>query len=400
MTEPRAVSPQTLAAQALGEVDAVSGGLVPVVNLSTTYERRPDGSYPQDRVYTRADNPTFEPAERLLAALEGAGGGCALFASGMAAATAVFQSLLPGDHVLVPRVLYWGVRKWLAEFALTWGLDVEFTDTTDPGVLASAIRPGRTRLLWVETPANPMWEITDLAAACEIAHRAGVRVAVDNTVPTPVLTRPFEHGADLVVHSATKYLNGHSDVLAGAVLSARPDPFWERIRSWRRNSGAVLGPFEAWLLQRGMRTLFLRVHRASETALAVATHFHGHPAITAVLYPGLPSHPGHQIAARQMDGGFGGMLSIRLTGGAEHAVAVLREVRVFKRATSLGGVESLIEHRAATEGPSSPVPGDLLRLSIGIEAAADLIADLETALDAAGPVMAVPPAAAGREAGA
>jgi cystathionine gamma-synthase len=399
MTEPRAVSPQTLAAQALGEVDAVSGGLVPVVNLSTTYERRPDGSYPQDRVYTRADNPTFEPAERLLAALEGAGGGCALLASGMAAATAVFQSLLPGDHVLVSRVLYWGVRKWLAEFALTWGLDVEFTDTTDPGVLASAIRPGRTRLLWVETPANPMWEITDLAAACELAHRAGVRVAVDNTVPTPVLTRPFEHGADLVVHSATKYLNGHSDVLAGAVLSARPDPFWERIRSWRRNSGAVPGPFEAWLLQRGMRTLFLRVHRASETALAVATHFHGHPAITAVLYPGLPSHPGHQIAARQMDGGFGGMLSIRLTGGAEHAVAVLREVRVFKRATSLGGVESLIEHRAATEGPSSPVPGDLLRLSIGIEAAADLITDLETALDAAGPVMAVPPAAAGREAG-
>jgi cystathionine gamma-synthase len=400
MTEPREVSPQTLAAQALGEVDPVSGGLVPVVNLSTTYERRPDGSYPQDRVYARADNPTFEPAERLLAALEGAGGGCALFASGMAAATAVFQSLLPGDHVLVSRVLYWGVRTWLAEFALTWGLDVEFADTTDPGVLASAIRPGRTRLLWVETPANPMWEITDLAAACELAHRAGVRVAVDNTVPTPVLTRPFEHGADLVVHSASKYLNGHSDVLAGAVLSARPDPFWERIRSWRRSSGAVLGPFEAWLLQRGMRTLFLRVHRASETALAVATHFHGHPAITAVLYPGLPSHPGHQIAARQMDGGFGGMLSIRLTGGAEHAVAVLREVRVFKRATSLGGVESLIEHRAATEGPSSPVPGDLLRLSIGIEAAADLITDLETALDAAGPVMAVPPAAAGREAGA
>jgi cystathionine gamma-synthase len=400
MTEPRAVSPQTLAAQALGEVDPVSGGLAPVVNLSTTYERRPDGSYPQDRVYTRADNPTFEPAERLLAALEGAGGGCALFASGMAAATAVFQSLLPGDHVLVSRLLYWGVRTWLAEFALTWGLDVEFTDTTDPGVLASAIRPGRTRLLWVETPANPTWEITDLAAACELAHRAGTRVAVDNTVPTPVLTRPFEHGADLVVHSATKYLNGHSDVLAGAVLSARQDPFWERIRSWRRSSGAVLGPFEAWLLQRGMRTLFLRVQRASETAQALATHFHGHPAITAVLYPGLPSHPGHQIAARQMDGGFGGMLSIRLAGGAEHAVAVLREVRVFKRATSLGGVESLIEHRAATEGPSSPVPDDLLRLSVGIEAAADLINDLETALDAAGPVMAVPPAAAGREAGA
>ena len=182
--------------------------------------------------------------------------------------------------------------------------------------MAAAIRPGRTRLLWVETPANPMWEITDLAAACELAHAAGVRVAVDNTVATPVHTRPFEHGADLVVHSASKYLNGHGDVLAGAVLSARRDPFWERIRSWRRNAGAMPGPFEAWLLQRGMRTLFLRVHRASQTALAIATHFHQHPALTAVLYPGLPDHPGHAIAARQMDGGFGGMLSIRLAGGA------------------------------------------------------------------------------------
>ncbi len=392
--ERHAVSPETLAAQALGEVDLVSGGLAPVINPSTNYEQQPDGSNREDRVYTRADNPTFEPAERLLAALEGAGCACALFASGMAAATAVFQSLLPGDHVLVSRVLYWGVRKWLAEFALAWGLDVEFTDTTDPGVLAAAIRPGRTRLLWLETPANPMWEITDLAAACELAHAAGVRVAVDNTVATPVLTRPFEHGADLVVHSATKYLNGHSDVLAGAVLSARRDPFWERIRSWRRNAGAVPGPFEAWLLQRGMRTLFLRVHRASESALAIAIHFHDHPALKAVLYPGLPSHPGHQVAARQMSGGFGGMLSIRLAGGSEHAAAVLPAVRVFKRATSLGGVESLIEHRAVTEGPSSPVPGDLLRLSVGIEAAADLITDLDAALDAAGHGTASPPAAA------
>jgi cystathionine gamma-synthase len=251
--------------------------------------------------------------------------------------------------------------------------------------VAAAIRPGRTRLLWVETPANPMWEVTDLAAVCALAHAAGVRVAVDNTVATPVLTRPFEHGADLVVHSATKYLNGHSDVLAGAVLTARRDPFWERIRSWRRNAGAVLGPFEAWLLQRGMRTLFLRVHRASESALAIAIQLSGHPALTQVLYPGLPSHPGHQIAVRQMSGGFGGMLSIRLAGGAEHATAVLQAVRVFKRATSLGGVESLIEHRAAMEGPSSPVPADLLRLSIGIEAAGDLLADLDSALREAAP---------------
>src|SRR6516162_10158486 len=381
--EQRAVSPETLAAQALGEVDPASGGLAPVINPATNYERQPDGSYRDDRAYTRADNPTFEHAERLLAALEGTGCSCALFASGMAAATAVFQSLLPGDHVLVSRVLYWGVRKWLAEFALTWGLDVEFTDTTDLAAVAAAIRPGRTRLLWAETPANPMWEITDLAAVCDLAHRSGVRVAVDNTVATPVLTRPFEHGADLVVHSATKYLNGHGDVLAGAVLSARRDPFWERIRSWRRNAGAMPGPFEAWLLQRGMRTLFLRVPRASETALAIATHFQGHPALKAVLYPGLPGHPGHEVAARQMDGGFGGMMSVRVAGGADRAHAVLREVRVFKRATSLGGVESLIEHRRGSEGPSSPVPDDLLRLSIGIEAAADLIADLEAALDAA-----------------
>jgi cystathionine gamma-synthase len=382
MEQSQPLSPETLAAQALGDIDPLTGGLSPVINPSTNYEQQPDGSYRQDRVYTRADNPTYEYAESLLAALEGAGCACALFASGMAAATAIFQSLLPGDHVLVSRVLYWGVRKWLSEFALTWGLDVQFVDTTDPNSVESAIRPGRTRLLWVETPANPMWEITDLAAVCEVAHSSDVRVAVDNTVATPVLTRPLELGADLVVHSATKYLNGHSDVLAGAVLTARRDPFWERIRSWRRNAGAVMGPFEAWLLQRGMRTLFLRVRRSSESALAVANHFHGHPALTAVLYPGLPSHPGHEIATRQMNHGFGGMLSIRLSGGAEQARAALGAVRVFKRATSLGGVESLIEHRRSQEGPSSPVPEDLLRLSIGIEAPEDLVADLEAALDA------------------
>jgi len=379
-------SPETLTAQALGDADPGSGGLAPVINLSTTYEQLPDGSNQYGLAYTRADNPTYEAAEQLLAALEGAGCACVLFASGMAAITAVFQSLLPGDHVLVGKVLYWGVRKWLAEFALTWGLDVEFVDTTDLGAVESAIRPGRTRLVWVETPANPMWDVTDLTAVCEIAHAAGARVAVDNTVPTPVLTRPVEFGADLVAYSATKYLNGHGDVLAGAVLTARPDPFWERIRSWRRNAGAVPGPFEAWLLQRGMRTLFLRVRRASESALAIARHLEAHPALTAVLYPGLASHPGHAVAARQMSGGFGGMLSIRVAGGPERAKAVLASVRVFKRATSLGGVESLIEHRRSTEGPSSPVPGDLLRLSIGIEDPRDLVADLDAALGSAVPV--------------
>ncbi len=374
------LSPETLAAQAMGDVDPTTRALVPPIHPATTYERFPDGSYQEERVYTRADNPTYDPAETLIARLEG-GAACILLASGNAAATAVFQTLLPGDHVLVARILYWGIRKWLAEFAMSWGLDVEFVDTTDLAALEASIRPGRTKLLWLETPANPTWEVTDLTAACVIAHAADVRVAVDSTVSTPVLTRPIEHGADLVVHSATKYLNGHSDVLAGAVVTARRDPFWERLRSWRRNTGATLGPFEAWLLQRGLRTLFLRVRRSSETAMILARHFHQHPALKAVLYPGLPSHPGHDIAARQMAEGFGGMLSLRVVGGEAEAMAVAAAVTVFKRATSLGGVESLIEHRSSTEGPSSPVPPDLLRVSIGLEAPEDLIADLERALE-------------------
>lgn len=385
------LSRETLAAQAMGAVDPETGALVPPVHPATTYEMHPDGSLTDGRAYTRADNPTYDPAEKLLNVLEG-GAGCILFASGNAAATAVFQALLPGDHVLVSRILYWGIRKWLAEFAVSWGLDVEFVDVTDLEALQAAIRPGATRLLWLETPANPTWEITDIAAVAEIAHAAQVCVAVDNTVPTPVLTRPLELGADLVVHSATKYLNGHSDVLAGAVVTARLDPLWERIRSWRRNAGAMLGPFEAWLLQRGMRTLFVRVRRASETALALAQQLQGHPALKAVLYPGLPSHPGHDVAARQMQGGFGGMLSIRVAGGEEQALAVAAAARVFKRATSLGGVESLIEHRLSTEGPSSPVPGDLLRLSVGLETPEDLLADLAAALDASRRVRAAGPA--------
>lgn len=382
---------ETLAAQAMGAVDSETGALVPPLHPATTYEMHPDGSLRDGRAYTRADNPTYDPAETLLNVLEG-GAGCILFASGNAAATAVFQALLPGDHVLVSRVLYWGIRKWLAEFAVSWGLDVEFVDVTDLQALRAAMRPGVTRLLWLETPANPTWEITDLAAAAEVARAAQVCVAVDNTVPTPVLTRPLELGADLVVHSATKYLNGHSDVLAGAVVTARLDPFWERIRSWRRNAGAMLGPFEAWLLQRGMRTLFVRVRRASETALTLAQQLQGHSTLKAVLYPGLPSHPGHEIAARQMQGGFGGMLSIRVAGGEEQALAVAAASRVFKRATSLGGVESLIEHRLSTEGPSSPVPGDLLRLSVGLETPEDLLADLTAALDASRRVRAASPA--------
>jgi len=371
---------ETAAAQALGRVDAITRALVPPIHPSTTYERDADGCYSSGRGYTRPHNPTYDEPEELLQTLEG-GRDCLLFASGMAASTAVFQALLPGDHVVASRVMYWALRKWLVEFAMPWGLEMDFVDTSDTDALAAAMRPGKTRLVWIETPANPTWDVTDIAVAAEIVHRARARLAVDSTVATPVLTCPIGLGADLVVHSASKYLNGHSDVLAGAIVCAREDAFWQRVRAWRRDAGAMLGPFEAWLLLRGMRTLFVRVQRSCESALKIARHFEGHPRILQVLYPGLETHPGHSVAARQMAGGFGGMLSIRHKHGEAAAIATAAEVAVFKRATSFGGVESLIEHRASVEGPSTPVPPDLLRLSIGLEHPDDLIADLERALE-------------------
>jgi len=374
----RSLAFETITAQAHGHIDPLTRALVPALHPSTTYERDADGGYSSGRGYTRPHNPSYDEPEALLSTLEG-GEDCLLFASGMAAATAVFQALLPGDHVVAPRVMYWALRTWLVDFAMSWGLEVEFVDTTDPDRLAAAMRPGKTRLVWLETPANPTWDVTDIEASARIAHAIHARVAVDSTVATPVLTRPIALGADLVVHSASKYLNGHSDVLAGAVITAREDSFWHRIRAWRRDGGAVLGPFEAWLLLRGMRTLFVRVARSSASALAVAQHFESHPGVS-VLYPGLPGHPGHAIARREMSGGFGGMLSIRHRGGQTAAIETAARVRVFKRATSLGGVESLIEHRASIEGPSTTVPGDLLRLSVGLESPDDLIADLEAAL--------------------
>jgi len=375
----KSLRPETQAAQALGRVDEATRAIVPPLHPSTTYLRDPDGGYSSGRGYTRPQNPSYDTPEDLLATLEG-GASCILFSSGMAAATAVFQSLLPGDHVIVPRVMYWALRKWLHEFAMSWGLEVEMVDTSDNKNIAQAIRPGKTRLVWLETPANPTWEMSDIAGSARIAHEANARLVVDNTVPTPVLTRPIEFGADLVVHSATKYLNGHSDVLAGAIVTAKRNAFWQRIRTWQGDAGAVLGPFEAWLLLRGMRTLFPRVNQSSQTALTVARHFQNHARVAQVLYPGLEDHPQHELARRQMTNGFGGMLSIRLADGHAAAVATAARVNVFKRATSLGGVESLIEHRASIEGAATPVPFDLLRLSIGLEHPDDLIADLDQAL--------------------
>jgi cystathionine gamma-synthase len=376
------LSAASIAAQALGWVDPVTKAVTPAIHPSSTYIRDPDNQYRSGRSYARADNPGFDQAEAVLVALEGAEG-AAVFASGMAAATAVFMSLSPGDHVLAPEVMYWGLRNWLLTEATRWGLRIELVDTSDIAAVHAALRPGETRLVWLETPANPMWNITDIEAVAEAAHAAGARVAVDSTVATPVLTRPLALGADLVMHSATKYLNGHSDVIAGALATARDDETWQRIRRIRAQHGAILGPFEAWLLLRGMRTLVPRVRQASATALAIAEHFRGHALVSAVLYPGLDDAPGHSVAARQMQGGFGGMLSVRVKAGAQAAIATAATVELWKRATSLGGVESLIEHRASIEGPTSPVPDDLLRLSAGIEDPSELIADLDQALRAA-----------------
>jgi cystathionine gamma-synthase len=375
--------PATMAAQALGWIDESTKALIPPVHPATTFIRDPDNQYRTGYSYGRPTNPTFVQPETLLAKLEG-GTACLTFASGMAAATAVFLALRPGDHVVAPQVVYWGLRNWLKSWAAERGLVVDFVDASVTDALAAAVQPGRTKLIWIESPANPTWTITDIATAAEIAHGAGARLAIDSTVATPVLTRPIELGADIVMHSATKYLNGHSDVVAGALVAARQDELWERITAIRTGNGAILGSFEAWLLLRGMRTLHLRVERCCRTAQAIAEHFVGHRRIVAVLYPGLLNHPGHAVAARQMHGGFGGMLSIRVAGGESAAIAVAARVTVWKRATSLGGVESLIEHRASIEGPGSPAPPDLLRLSVGIEDAADLIGDLEQALAGAG----------------
>jgi cystathionine gamma-synthase len=371
--------PSTLAAQAMGWVDPTTRAVIPPIHTATTFIRDPDNQYRSGRSYARADNPTFDHAEALLNALEG-GAGCLTFASGMAAATTVFQILAPGDHVVAPTVMYWGLRKWLSTFGRERGLVVDLVDASDLDNIAAALRPGATKLVWIETPANPTWAVTDIAAAAKLAHDAGARLAVDSTVATPLLTRPIALGADLVMHSATKYLNGHSDVVAGALVTAQKDDFWQRIETLRHDGGAILGSFEAWLLLRGMRTLPLRVERACRTAAMLAQRLTAHRSVAAVLYPGLPEHPGHAVAARQMQGGFGGMLSIRVAGGEQAAIATAARVRIWKRATSLGGVESLIEHRASVEGPGTPAPPDLLRLSVGIEDPDDLLEDLDRAL--------------------
>ena len=376
------MKPATVAAQALGWIDEKTRAVSPPIHPSSTYIRDPDNQFRSGRSYSRSDNATYDQAEAVLASLENAKG-AALFSSGMAAATAVFLALKPGDHVLAPKVMYWLLRSWLLTFATNWGLKVEIVDMTDLAAVKAALRPGETKLIWTETPANPLWDVTDLAAMAELAHAAGARLAVDSTVATPVFTQPLELGADIVMHSASKYLNGHSDLIGGALATRVDDELWSAIKTLRTQLGGVPGAFEAWLLLRGMRTLFPRVRTAAANAMTLAEHFRGHALVEDVLYPGLTNFPGHAVAARQMQGGFGGMLSLRVKGGERAAIATAAHVRLWKRATSIGGVESLIEHRASVEGPDTPCPPDLLRLSAGIEDVGDLILDLQDALKAA-----------------
>jgi cystathionine gamma-synthase len=381
-SNPRNWKRRTLAAQALGRTDEATRAVVPPIHVATTFVRDPDNAYRSGNVYGRPDNETVREAEAIIAALEGATTAMVL-GSGMSAATALFLALSPGDHVIAPKVMYWSLRNWLMSEGVRWGLKVELVDTTDLDAVRASVRPGATKLVWIETPANPLWPITDISAVAKIAHGAGALLAVDSTCATPMLTRPLEHGADIVMHAATKYLNGHSDVVAGALATARADALWERIGRNRSALGQILGPLEAFLLIRGMRTLPVRVQAACASAMALAERLMGHPAVAEVLYPGLPGHPGHAVAQRQMSGGFGGMLSIRLRGGEVAAVATAAHVELWKRATSLGSVESFIEHRASMEGAGTPCPSDLLRLSIGIEDPGDLFADLDRALRAA-----------------
>lgn len=370
------LSLRTVAATALGAAEPTTRALTPPIHMATTYIRDADNGYSAGFVYGRQDNATIHQAEALVAELEHASEAMT-FGSGMAAATAIFLALA-STHVVVPKVMYWGLRQWLRALP-RYGHEVTFVDMTDLDEVRSAIVPGRTGLVWIETPSNPLWTITDIEAVCDLAHLAGAVVCADSTVPTPVLTRPLDFGCDLVVHSATKYLNGHSDVVAGVAATARVDEAWERIRRTRLDHGGFLGPFDAYLLLRGLRTLDLRVTTQSRSAQLLAERLSRHPAVRVVLYPGLANHSGHAVAARQMTGGFGGMLSIRF-GSRADAIAVAGAVRLWRRATSFGGTESLIEHRASIEGEGSPCPDDLLRLSVGLEDPEDLYRDLAQAL--------------------
>ncbi len=369
----------TRVAQALHFVEDGTGAVIPAIQPTATYARDENYEVRRPYWYRRDGSQTTAHAEAIIAELENATESL-LFASGMSACTAVIEHLPTGAHVVVPKVMYHGVLGQFQTYAAKARLAVDYYTAGDLDELAAAVKPGETQLVWAETPNNPNWEVTDIAAAADIAHAAGAKLMCDCTGTPPNLTRALDHGADISFHSATKYLNGHSDVTAGVLSVRETGKYWDDIALIRKLQGTVLHSFDAWLLIRGMRTLFLRVERACQNAMAIARHFDGHPNVERVLYPGLPSDPGHELAKRQTSGQFGGMMSIIVNGSEQHAIDVTRFCRVFYPATSLGGVESLIEHRKTVSGDGFPVHPRLLRLSIGIEDADDLIHDLEQAL--------------------
>ena len=368
---------ETLAVHAGHDPDPATGAVTPPIHLSTTFARDADGALPHGWLYTRYGNPNRDALERCLAALEG-GAAAAVFSSGNAATMTVLQALAPGDHVILAEDAYTGTLRMADELFSRWGLSVSLVRTNDHAAVEAAFTPA-TRLVWLETPSNPLLRITDIARVAALARSRGAWTAVDNTWATPVLQRPLELGCDLVMHATTKYLGGHSDTLGGAIVAREEGELFQRVRGIQTHGGAVQSPFECWLVMRGIRTLPYRMRVHCANARAVAEYLSRHPRVAAVHYPGLRTHAGHAVAARQMSD-FGGMLSIQVRAGRDAALQAKSRVKLFTRATSLGGPESLIEHRHSVEGAGSRAPEDLLRLSIGLEHPDDLIADLDQAL--------------------
>ena len=369
----------TIAAQAFRHLEAGTGAITPSWQPSTTFARDAEHQLPGEFIYARYDSPTNRQAELLLAELD-KGADARLFSSGLAAVSALIGSVPPGGHVVAPVAMYHGTRDLLYRQQAQGRIQLSLIDQASREARVDALARDNTDLLYVETPANPNWDLVAIDDAAADAHAVGAKLAVDSTCAPPCTCRPIEHGADIVVHSATKFLNGHSDVTAGVLITNEIDDRWRAIDLARRFDGSVLGTFEAWMLIRGLRTLFVRFERQSANALEIANSFQTHPRVEDVRYPGLSKHDGHAIAKRQMTNGFGGMLSILIKGDAEASQRVVTRTKIWVPATSLGGVESLIEHRFSVEGPDSPVPPNLLRLSAGIEDVQDLIADLDQAL--------------------
>ncbi len=370
---------ETVAAHALRATDAATGAVVPPLHMATTFARDENYVPLLKENYQRNGSPNLWQAEDALAALE-KGTECLLFPSGMQAIATLFETIPVGAHVVSLDTMYYGTRDWLRQLEAKGRISLTLFNAHDPGGLERALQNGKTDLVWIETPLNPTWDVVDIEVAAKAAHAAGAILAVDATATAAVTTLPLTMGADIVFHSVTKYLNGHSDVLGGALITTDINERWKTIRTLRTKVGAALAPFECWLLLRGMRTLFVRYRAASTNAMAIAEHFAKHPKLEAVLYPGLATHKGHDAAKKQMRDGYGGMMSLLLKTDFAGAQKFCTKLNVITPATSLGGCESLAEHRKTVEGPTSPVPDNLVRLSIGIENVEDLIADIEQAL--------------------